>query len=134
MDRRERVVRAVEGGLSRNAAAARFEVGVAFVVKLLQRWRARGPIEPDQYGGWNKPSLAPHAAVIGELVLEQNDITLEELRLRLVERGIETSCPTLCRFLKSEELTREKRRNTPASKSGRRLPKHASPGASTSPS
>ena len=134
MDLRERVVRAVEGGLSRNAAAARFEVSVAFVVKLLQRWRDRGTIAPDQYGGWNKPSLAPHAAVIRDLVAEQNDITLEELRLRLVERGIETSCPTLCRFLKSEELTRKKRRSTPASKSGRTLPKRAPPGARTSPS
>jgi transposase len=134
MDLRERVVRAVEGGLSRHAAAARFEVSVAFVVKLLQRWRDRGTIEPDRYGGWNKPSLAPHAAVIRDLVGHQNDITLEELRLQLAERGIETSCPTLCRFLKSAELTRKKRPNTPASKSGRMLPKRAPPGASTSPS
>jgi len=37
MDLRERIVRAVAGGLSRNAATARFEVSVAFVVKLLQR-------------------------------------------------------------------------------------------------
>jgi transposase len=133
MDLRARVVRAVEGGLSRNAAAARFEVSVAFVVKLLQRWRDRGTIAPDRYGGWNKPSLAPHAAIIRALVSEQNDITLEELRLRLAERDIETSCPTLCRFLKSEELTRKKRRNMPASKSGRTLPKRAPPGTSASP-
>ena len=134
MDLRERVVRAVESGLSRNAVAARFEVSVAFVVKLLQRWRDRGTIEPDQYGGWNKPTLAPYGAVIRALVSEQNDITLEELRLRLAERGIVTSCPTLCRFLKSEELTRKKRRNTPASRNGRTSPKRAPPGASSSPS
>jgi transposase len=108
-------------------------VSVAFVVKLLQRWRDRGTIEPDQSGGWNKPSLAPHVAIIRELVSKRNDITLEELRLQLVERGIRTSCPTLCRFLKSEALTRKERRNTPASKSGRTLPKRAPPGASTSP-
>ena len=34
VDLRERVVRAVEAGLSRRAAARRFEVSVSFVVKL----------------------------------------------------------------------------------------------------
>jgi transposase len=34
----ERVVRTVEARLSRRAAARRFEVGVSFVTKLVQRW------------------------------------------------------------------------------------------------
>ena len=41
VDLRTRIVRAVEAGLSRRAAAAKFEVSVSFVVKLMQRWRAR---------------------------------------------------------------------------------------------
>ena len=36
VDLRERVVRAVEGGASRRAAAAKFEVSISFVVKLMQ--------------------------------------------------------------------------------------------------
>src|SRR5882672_7632773 len=108
-DLRERIVRAVEAGGSRNAVAAQFDVSVSVVVKLLQRWRDRGTIAPDQYGGWRKPGLAPHAELIREMVERQNDMTLEELRLRLAAEGIATSCPTLCRFLKAHKLTRKKR-------------------------
>jgi transposase len=47
-DLRERIVRAVEAGASRNAVGAEFDVSISFVVKLLQRWRDRGAIAPDQ--------------------------------------------------------------------------------------
>lgn len=63
LDLRERVVRTVEAGLSRRATAARFEGSVSFVIKLMQRWRQRGTLEPDQYGGWKQNMLAAHAAV-----------------------------------------------------------------------
>jgi transposase len=132
-DLRERIVGAVEAGASRNAVAAQFDVSISFVVKLLQRWRDRGTIAPDQYGGWRKPALAPHAALIREIVAAENDITLEELRLRLAAAGIETSCPTLCRFLKALKLTRKKRPSMRLSKNGRTLPKHEQPGASANP-
>ena len=49
---RERVVRAVEGGLLRRAAARRFEVSVSFVIKLMHRWHREGTVEPERYGGW----------------------------------------------------------------------------------
>ena len=40
-DLRKRVVEAViEGGLSRNAAARRFEVSIASAVRWVKRWRA----------------------------------------------------------------------------------------------
>ena len=41
-DLRERVVRVVESGTSRNAAAKQFDVSISFVVKLMQRWKQRG--------------------------------------------------------------------------------------------
>ncbi len=127
-DLRERIVRSVEGGASRHAAAV-FDVSISFVVKLMQRWRQRGTIAPDQYGGWKKPSLARHAELIGELLAERNDLTLDELRRRLAAHGIQTSVPTLCRFLKSEGLTRKKRRSMPASKNARTSPPRAPPGS-----
>jgi putative transposase len=133
-DLRERIVRAVEAGASCNAVAAQFDVSISFVVKLLQRWRVRGTIAPDQYGGWRKPALAPHAVLIREIVTAENDITLEELRLRLAADGIATSCPTLCRFLKALKLTRKKRPSMRPSKNGRTLPKRERPGASANPS
>ena len=51
LDLRDRAVRTVEAGLSRRATAARFAVRVSFVIKLVERWRRRGKLEPDQYGG-----------------------------------------------------------------------------------
>ncbi len=63
-DLRARIVRVVDAGASRNAAAKQFDVSISFVVKLLQRWRQRGTIKADQYGGWKKPKLATHAARI----------------------------------------------------------------------
>src|SRR5918994_1071466 len=48
VDLRERMVRAVEAGASRRATAAKFAVSPSCVVKLLQRWRRQGTLEPDQ--------------------------------------------------------------------------------------
>ena len=94
-DLRERIVRVVEAGTSRNAAAKQFYVSISFVVKLLQRWRQRGTIKADKYGGWKKPKLAPHAARIRALVAETSDITLDELRAVLATEGIEAKRSTL---------------------------------------
>jgi putative transposase len=116
-DLRERIVRAVEGGLSRHAAAVRFAVSVSFVVKLMQRWQRRGTLAPDQYGGWKKPRLLPYRARIHALIVEQCDITLDELRGALAVEGILVARSTLADFLAAEGLTRKKRRNTPPSRS-----------------
>ena len=45
-DLRSRIVAAVEGGVSRNAAARQFAVSVSCVVKLLQRFRRTGTVAP----------------------------------------------------------------------------------------
>ena len=78
-DLRERVVRVVESGTSRNAAAKQFDVSISFVVKLMQRWKQRGTIKADKYGGWKKSKLAPHGDRIRALVMENCDITIDEL-------------------------------------------------------
>ena len=131
-DLRERIVRAVEAGASRNAVAAQFDVSISFVVKLLRRWRDRGTIAPDQYGGWRKPVLGPHVALVREIIADNNEIQLEELRQLLAADGIEISISALCRFLKAEGLTRKKRPSTRRNKNGRTLSKPERPGASVS--
>jgi transposase len=60
VDLRERVVRAVEAGASRRATAARFEVSPSFVIKLVQRWRQHGTVQPER-GGRKRAKLAVHA-------------------------------------------------------------------------
>jgi transposase len=127
-DLRLRIVRAVEGGLSRNAAAKRFDVSISCVVKLMQRWTTRGTVAPDPVGG-GEPALAPHEERVRALVAETPDATLDEPLAKLAADGIESSRPALCRFLRARGVTRKKSRPTPRSRRARTSPPPAPPGA-----
>jgi len=131
-DLRERIVRVVESGSSRNAAAKRFDVSISFVVKLMQRWHQRGTIKADKYGGWKKPKLAPHADRIRALVKQNCDITIDELCVLLATEGIETKRSTLGDFLLAQGLSRKKRPPTPPNRSARTSRRRAPLGATSS--
>jgi transposase len=132
VDLRARVVRAVEAGLSRRAAAAKYEVSISFVVKLMQRWRRRGTVQPDRIGGWKRPTLAAHTARVRALVAAAPDLTIAELQSRLAAEGVAVSRSSVGRFLVAAGLTRKKRRSMPPSRTARTSPPRASPGASGS--
>jgi transposase len=132
VDLRTRIVRAVEAGLSRRAAAAKFEVSVSFVVKLMQRWRARGTLEPDRIGGAKRSPLAAHAERVHALLAAEPDLTIAELRSRLAAAGIAVSRSALGRFLLAAGLTRKKRPATPPSRTAPMSPPRAAPGARSS--
>jgi transposase len=102
------VVRAVEGGASRRATAARFEVSISFVIKLMQRWRRRGTVQPDRVGGWKRSALAAHAERVRALVAAEPDLTIPELQSRLKAEGIAVS-PV------AAGLTRKETRSMPPS-------------------
>lgn len=57
-DLRQRVVDVVEARASRRTTVGRFEVSVSHLIKLVQRVRRTGSVEPDQYGGWKRAALA----------------------------------------------------------------------------
>jgi transposase len=129
VDLRERVVRAVEAGASCRSTARKFEVSVSFVIKLMQRWRRRGSVAPDRYGGWKRSALTDHAERVRELLMVEPDLTIAELRSRLADQGIATSPAAISRFLSAQGLTRKKRPSTRPSRSGPTSPQRASPGA-----
>jgi transposase len=129
VDLRERVVRAVEGGLSRRAAARRFEVSVSFVVKLMQRCWHEGSVEPQRYGGWKRSALADHAGRVHALVAAEPDLTIAVLRRRLSAAAIHVSPAAISRFLTAAGLTRKKRPSTQPSGSGRTSPRPGRSGA-----
>jgi transposase len=119
-DLRSRIVSAVEGGTSRNAAAEQFAVSVSCVVKLMQRLRRTGSIAPGPRG--KKPyALAEHEAVVIELVDEQPDLTLDELTQALADRDIRVGRSSVNRFLLACGLTLKKSRFMLASSNGRML-------------
>jgi transposase len=105
-DLRERIVAAVEGGASRQATARRFCVSASCVIKLMQRWRATGSVEPGRMGGWKDYSLTEHE--VRALVAERPDLTMEELRDTLARRGIHVGRSSVDRFLKARQLTLKK--------------------------
>lgn len=131
-DLRERVVRDVEDGASRRSVARKYRVSVSFVIKLVQRWRQRGSVLPGQIGGQKTYALARHAALISELVRARPDLTIDELRAELAERGVAACRSGVGRFLVALGLTRKKRRSMRPSKSGRTWRRAARLGASAS--
>src|ERR1700680_3030137 len=64
LDLRERVVRFVEAGRSRHAAAAHFQVSVSFVVNLMKAYIASGRLAPKPSGGRRHAKLEPHRAFL----------------------------------------------------------------------
>ena len=110
-DLRERVVRDVEDGASRRSVAKKYRVSVSFVIKLVQRWRDGGSVAPGQMGGQKTYALAPHADLVSGLVSARPDLTIDELRAELAERGIAICRSSVGRFLVALGLTRKKRRS-----------------------
>ena len=131
LDLRERIVRAVEAGSSRRGAAEQFSVSESCAIKLVQRWRRTGSVEPGH--GRKKPfALAGHEACVRALLAAQPDATLEELKVQLAGQGIVVGRSSVDRFLKALGMTRKKRHSTPPSRLVPTSPKPGSRGASTS--
>lgn len=100
LDLRERVVRFVESGHSRRAAAAHFAVSVSFVVNLMKAYRTTQRLEPRPSGGRRHAKLEPHRAFLLARVAEKNDITMPELASELAAAtGTRAAPASLSRWL-----------------------------------
>jgi transposase len=107
-DLRERIVAAVDRGeLSIRQIARLFAVSLSCVVRLLQRKRRTGAVQPKPHGGVPPRKLdAAAGARLLDLVATQPDATLAELRDRL---GIRCSLMTIARALQRHRITRKKK-------------------------
>ena len=106
-DLRERVAAAVdhhEGSLRQ--VARTFRVSLSFIVRLLQRRRHAGTLDPKPHGGGSPPALGPddHER-LADLIGEQPDATLEQLKHR---GGFTCSLKTLWLALRRRHLTFKK--------------------------
>ena len=119
-DLRQRVVDAVEAGLSRRAAAERFGVGVSSAIRWVTRARTRGDLEPDKRGGNQRSHrIDAHRDVILGWIEAEPDLTLAEVADRLAATvGYRPDPSVVCRFFQRHGVTRKKRRRTPPSKTG----------------
>lgn len=115
-DLRERVVDAAAAS-SRRQAAARFEVGIATAIRWAAAAAATGTVAARPQGRPPGSKLDVHEAFLRGLIDEQDDITLEEMRARLLaEHGFKVGLGTLWRFLDARDLTYKKRQPMPPSR------------------
>jgi transposase len=108
IDVRQRIVAATEAGEhSLRALAELFAVHLSNIVRLLQRFRTTGSVQPKPHAGGPHPKLdAKATARLLEAVRQQPDATLAELRDRL---GVDCSIVTIFRTLKRNGITRKKK-------------------------
>ena len=109
-DLRERVIRAVKGGLSRRKAAAMFGVGIATVIDWLKVWHEEGRVEAKPMGGDRNSRLKDERAWLLERIAEAPDLTLEEIRAELAARGKPVGYGTVWRFFDAEGISFKKNR------------------------
>jgi len=113
VDLRERVVAAVDGGLSRRKAAERFGVSISSAIRWTSLRRRTGELRPKRQGGDKRSArIEAHGLLILSLMEARRDITLVELQAALAERGIGAAVSTLWRFFDRNGITLKKRPGT----------------------
>ena len=89
LDLRRRTVACVGAGVSRRAAAARFDVSPSFVVELMKRYRETGSLEPARQGRPPGGRLTPLQGFLTRTVEARPDIPMPELAVIVcAEHGI----------------------------------------------
>src|ERR1700682_5601604 len=85
IDLRERVVSAIEGGVSTRQAAERFAIGIATAGTWARLKRATGEVRPAKQGKPKGSVLDGHADFVLRALAEAADTTLDEMVERLRE-------------------------------------------------
>lgn len=122
IDLRKRILEDSDGGLSTDAAAAKYRVSPAWVRRLKQRRRETGEIAArSSRPKSTKKLLTEHGETLRRLVRESPDATLEELRVQL---PVAVGLTTLWRALEELKLSFKKKSCTPPSKIDRMFRKN----------
>jgi transposase len=106
-DLRDRVLAAGDRGMKTKQIARVFDVSPAWVRRLKQRRRETGETAPRPMGG--ATFIKIDRTLLAELVRQQPDATLEELRQRL---GVQCAISAISMALKALGLSFKKRRCT----------------------
>ena len=118
LDLRERVVAALEAGLSTDQAARRFSIGKATAGAWGRLKRSRGDVQPAKQGKPKGSVLDAHADFILGALRDKPDLTLDEMVARLAaEREVKVVRTAVWKFLDRHGQTHKKRPRMPASRS-----------------
>lgn len=119
-DLRERVIAAIEGGMSCRQAATRFGVSAARAIRWRQLHLRHGTPAAKRQGGDRRSSrIEGQARFILDTLEVRRNITLAELQAILAERGTLVGISTLWRFFERHGITRKKSPRMRASRTGR---------------
>lgn len=117
-DLRRKIIAAYENNdYSQQQVADLFGISPATVRNLVRRKRETGSPDALPHAGGKPPLLHDQARLfVQELVKENNDLTLAELRSQVERKHKKkVSLPTLCRLLQTLGLPRKKSHSTPPS-------------------
>jgi len=96
---RDRVVVAIESGMSCRQAALRLGASASSAIRWRTLARRKGDVRPGPLGGDRRSGrVEAHAPLILGLLHKKRDATLQELRDGLAEHGVAVSMGTLWRF------------------------------------
>jgi len=111
-DLRQRVIAAVEGGMTRRGAADRFGVAASTAVRWVQQWRETGRAEPRPQGGDKRSHrIEAYGSEILALVEARPDMILAEIAAHLERaHGLQVAQSTVWRFFRRHGITFKKNR------------------------
>ena len=129
MDLRERLVSAVEGGMSRRSAAKLFSVAPSTAIKWVDQKLRTGSVRPRARGGdYRSHYLEAQADEIVTLA-KNSDITLAELADHVLKtHGLRVAPSTIWRLLDRRDMT-FKKPHTPPNSSGLTFSTDGRPGS-----
>lgn len=135
LDLRQRVIAAIEAGMSCRGAALRFGVAPSVAVKWRQLWRETGAVAPRAQGGdMRSARIEACGAAILAMVEHAPDTTLAEIAARLEREHGERFAPsTVHRFFLRHGWTFKKSPATPASRPAPTLLRRGRPGSMHNP-
>jgi transposase len=106
IDLRTRILEDCDGGMTTRVVATKYRVSESWVRRLKQRRRETGEVAARRAGTKRPPKWFAYQDQIRQLVAEQPDATLNELRTRLDK---DVSVQTLSRALRALQLTFKKK-------------------------
>jgi len=107
-DLRARVIEDIEAGASRREAADRYGLSPSVVVLWAQRWEETGSVAATPSGGSTSP-LEKHAEFFLRLIVEQPDVTLDEIVEVMRKKRVPGSRSAVWRFFQRHNISFKKK-------------------------
>lgn len=108
-DLRERFSRLFAKGIAARAAARHLDVSESTGVKWGHQLRATGRLDARPMGGDHRSKLTGERDWLLARVQEKDDLTLEQFRAELAERGVHVSVSAIWVFFAREKISFKKK-------------------------